>query len=265
LWKGTGDLYDDHSIPPYPSYPRVSPYPDYEGADFGAKRFSDLPPRSSFVPRTSANRRPYNPYNRSTSGIFGHHDRSNFTGRARSYYGSVNGLDGGSDILANQDDTSQGKANTFEEPRVLILPKAHEIDLGNNSQTPHLDILQRGYRIERQRGDQQLWVAEEFEREYGIKEKAIVATLLGDKTSQVLPESLLRWFLLSVVYIRGSGKPPSPQRGNLVFLLLTLEKISVRRGLTMACPPSSFFTIPAISHNTTLLMILRLHPAKEST
>jgi len=244
----------------------MSPYPDYQAADFGANRFSDLPPRYSFAPRASADRRPYNPYNRSTSGMFGHYDQSNSTGRARSHYGSVNGLDGNSDILANQEDTGQGKATTFEEPRVLILPKAHEIDLGKNSQTPHLDILQRGYRIERQSGDQQLWDAREFEREHGIKERAIVATLLGDKTSQVLPESLLKWFLLPVIYIRGSGKPQNPQQSIFWgFLLLTLEKISARRGLTMACPPMSSFTIPAISHNITLLMISRLHPAKEST
>ena len=144
--------------------------------------------------------------------MFGHYDQSNSTGRARSHYGSVNGLDGSSDILANQEDTGQDKAATFEEPRVLILPKAHEIDLGKNSQTPHLDILQRGYKIERQSGAQQLWDAREFEREHGIKERAIVATLLGDKTSQVLPESLLKWFLLPVIYIRGSSKPQNPQQ-----------------------------------------------------
>jgi hypothetical protein len=96
----------------------------------------------------------------------------------------------------------------FQPPDTLVLPGILGIDTRNNTSPPRLDILHKGFKVERQRSDYCIWDASRFARLFCPRGKPIMGGILGEKSDSSgigLWQTLRDGERLPVVYQRASG------------------------------------------------------------
>ncbi|KAM0415931.1 hypothetical protein ACHAPT_013084 [Fusarium lateritium] len=96
----------------------------------------------------------------------------------------------------------------LQKPNIVVLPYAEETDFETSRSTPDLDISCLGLTVVRQR-EEAVWNSDEFIKKHGMPGKAIMAALVGDKSTWNahgldLAHTLMRGQNTKLIYIRGN-------------------------------------------------------------
>ncbi|RSL44670.1 hypothetical protein CEP53_011118 [Fusarium sp. AF-6] len=96
----------------------------------------------------------------------------------------------------------------LQKPNIVILPYAEETDFETGASTPDLDIACLGLTVVRQR-EEAVWNSDEFIKKHGMPGKAIMASLVGDRSAWNahgldLAHTLMRGQNTKLIYVRGN-------------------------------------------------------------
>ncbi|RKK26184.1 hypothetical protein BFJ66_g228 [Fusarium oxysporum f. sp. cepae] len=96
----------------------------------------------------------------------------------------------------------------LQKPDFVVLPQADPADCEAGPMTPKLDLTSVSLGIMRQ-GDEPIWDCDAFMSEKGFRGKAIMGTLIGDKSARNphgldLAHTLMKGRSMKLVYIRGN-------------------------------------------------------------
>lgn len=99
---------------------------------------------------------------------------------------------------------------TFQRPNILVLPQADAADIGDSSPLLKLDVRFDGTKICRQ-VDPPVWNSNQVADTYGMNGKAVMASLIGDKTARYslgtdLYLTLTNGKDMKIAYARGNSK-----------------------------------------------------------
>lgn len=98
---------------------------------------------------------------------------------------------------------------SFKQPNILILNKKYEIDEGKDFGDDKLDVLNKGFQVERQRPGDTIYNPVSFLSRYGLQGEGILGAIAASKSNATCSElwrTLEDGFYFQIPYSRSSGE-----------------------------------------------------------